>query len=165
VTTTITFGTAEHVDPVNLAKNVRPGEIPDEDKSILIPEPFSMQRPAHVQIEIQTEHFKDSHFARQVESIAQTSDNVADVSDAASNVSQVVHAGGSPSHVRQQLGLLYHTLHSIYGAQQPALTPTKEDQDIKPPPESRNDDDSEESWSVLCPLSYLGVVCSLVVIF
>jgi hypothetical protein len=87
VTTNITFGTAEHIDPINLAKSIEPGKISDEDKSELIPQTFTMQRPACVQIEIQTERFEDSHFARQVESAAQTADNTANISDATSNIS------------------------------------------------------------------------------
>ena len=150
--TTITFGTADHVDPINLTKDFEPGEIPDEDKSVLIPEPFTMQRPAQVQIKI--EQYSDSHYAREVESAAQTADDAPDVSDAASNVSRIVRAGGSPSHVRQQLDFLYRALHSVYGDQPPAA-PAKKEPEVKCASDfnAGDDDTSEESWSAWMPAS------------
>src|ERR1700676_506858 len=148
--TTITFGTADHVDPINLTKDFEPGEIPDEDKSVLIPEPFTMQRPAQVQIKI--EQYSDSHYAREVESAAQTADDAPDVSDATSNVSRIVCAGGSPSHVRQQLDFLYRALHSVYGDQPPAA-PAKKESEVKCASDFNADDDDTINLAGIARLS------------
>ena len=146
----IVFGTADHVEPLNFKKQLEEGELEDEDKPFFAPQPFSMEHPAQVYINV--EEFSDSHHSREVEALNKAADDAADVSDAASNVSRVVCAGGSPSHVSQQLALLYRSLHSVYGAQQPEST-TKKDEEVKPTSEPENSDDDEESWSAWRPSS------------
>src|SRR6202790_3318460 len=84
--TTITFGTADHVDPIQLTKDFEPGEIPDEDKSMLLSEHFTMQHPPQVLLKI--EQYAECPYAREVESAVHTADDPPDVSDAASNVSR-----------------------------------------------------------------------------
>jgi hypothetical protein len=146
----IVFGTADHVEPLNFKKQLEEGELEDEDKPFTIPQPFSMERPAQVYINV--EEFSDSHHSREVEALNKAAGDAADVSDAASDVSRVVRAGGSPSHVSQQLALLYRSLHSVYGAQQPEST-AKKDEEVKPTSEPENSDDEEELWSAWRPSS------------
>ena len=149
--TTIVFGTAQHVEPLNF-KKLKDGELEDEDKSIFITQSFTMERPAPTCTKI--DEFSDSHTSREVEALNNAADNAANVSDAASNVSRDVRTGGSPSHVSQQLELLYHSLHSIYGTPQPEST-AKKDKKVKPTSKSEDSDDNnnEESWSAWKPSS------------
>ena len=115
--TTIVFGTADTVKPLNFSKKLEDGELEDEDKPIINSPVFTMQRPA--QIHIKVEDFSDAHLYREVESINQTTDDSADTTDSAADISRVLRAGGSPSHVSQQLALLWRSLNSVYRVQQP----------------------------------------------
>ena len=80
--TAITFGTTEHIEPLDITKKLGDDEILDEDKFVTHVPAFSFQNPARVHVKIETEHFKDSHCTREVESKADAADVVAELADA-----------------------------------------------------------------------------------
>ena len=79
----IAFGTAEHIEPLDLTKKLGDDKILDEDKFVAHVLAFSFQNPAHVHVKIETELLEDSHCAREVESKADAADDVAKLIDAA----------------------------------------------------------------------------------
>ena len=81
--TAITFGTTEHIEPLNLTKKLRDDEILDENKFVTHVLAFSFQNPACVHVKIETEVLEDSHCTREVESKADAADVVAELADAA----------------------------------------------------------------------------------
>ena len=113
--TAITFGTTEHIDPLDLTKKFRDDEILDEDKSVTYVLTFSFQNPARVHVKIETKLLEDSHCAREVGSKADATNNAAELADAAPTLLRDLRAGESRSHIGQQLDILYKALHSIYG--------------------------------------------------
>ena len=59
--TAITFGTTEHIEPLDLTKKLGDDEILDEDKFVTHMPAFSFQNPARVHVKIETKLFEDSH--------------------------------------------------------------------------------------------------------
>ena len=97
--TAITFGTTEHIEPLDLTKKLEDDKILDEDKFVTHVPAFSFQNPARVHVKIKTEHFEDSHCTREVESKADAADVAAKLTDAAPTLLRNLRAGESRSHV------------------------------------------------------------------
>jgi hypothetical protein len=156
--TTVTFGTTDYIEPLDLAKNLNGNEILNEDKFIDKLPTYTVQKPTLVHVPVETERFKDSHFAREVESKANTADDAAELSDTTSALLDNLRAGGSPSHVGAQLIFLYRALHSVYGPKEPESTTTNKDKDQDDTPESPIDSDNSDQdacsdWSPWSPPS------------
>jgi hypothetical protein len=138
----IIFGTADPVEPLNF-KKLEEGELEDEDKPFFLPLTFTMEHPAQIHINI--EEFSNSHQSREVETLNKAANDAVEASDTASNISRIVRAEGSPTIASQPLAALYHSLHALYGSQQP--NSSEKDKEVKPISESENSDDDEDSWS------------------
>ena len=59
--TAITFGTTEHIEPLDITKKLGDDEILDEDKFVTHMPAFSFQNPARVYVKIETKLLEDSH--------------------------------------------------------------------------------------------------------
>ena len=136
--TAITFGTTEHIEPLDLTKKLGDDKILDENKFVTHMLAFSFQNPTHVHVKIETKHLKDSHCVREVESKANAADNVVELADATPTLLRDLRAGGSHSHIGQQLDILYQALHSIYGPKESETNTNtnNKDQDEKSSPVS-----------------------------
>jgi hypothetical protein len=150
----IVFGTADHVEPLNL-KKLEDGEIEDKDRPFCLPPSLTLVQPTPIPVNHQ--EFSNSHTSREVEALDQATDNAAAIADAASSIPQIVRAGGSPTFTSQPLAALYRSLRTIYRTPPPESTPEK-DVEVKPTSkfsDSDNDadDDDEDSWSAWRPSS------------
>ena len=136
----IQFGTAKHVQPIDLRPvKLEDDDVQDEDKSLvlppIIPTPFSPTHPAQVQIKI--EQFETVHNEREIEG-KHTDALKSPKKDAPPAV---------PSDVRRSLDLLYKSLCTKFDPSQ--LPPI--DSDTFSTRSSGWDEDQAEEWAQTWP--------------
>ena len=80
--TTLTFSTTNHIKPLDLTKKLEDDKILNEDKFVAHMLAFTFQDLTHVHIKIETKCLEDSHCAREVESKANATNDMAKLADA-----------------------------------------------------------------------------------